>query len=112
MGTTQKDLIVIASYCPTEEKETKLEKLIDEVQSLRESFDILVVSHSPIKKEIQEKIDHFYYDNNNEIPSDFDLSYLAWFENEDFFIETSLVYNMTTAITIARQIRYSIDFSN
>lgn len=112
MKTILKDLIVVSAHCPTPSKEEKLENLIDKLQGLRNNFDVLVVSHSPVKKEIQEKVDHFYYDSNNEILRDFDLSYLAWFENESFFIETSLVYNMTTALAIARQVRYSVNFSN
>lgn len=108
----KENLIVVSAYCPTESKERKLESLIDKIQTLRDRFDVLVVSHSPVGREIQSKIDHFYYDSNNEILRDFDLSYLAWFENESFFIETSLVYNMTTAVAIARQVRYSINFAD
>ena len=108
----KKDLIVISAYCPTQSKEIKLEALVDKIQSLRENFDILVVSHSPLDKKIQEKIEHFYYDSYNEILHDFDLCYVAWFENQHFMIETPFVYNMTTAVAITRQIRYSINFAN
>ncbi len=109
---SNKDLIVISAYCPTESKERKLSELVDRVQDLRNLFDILVVSHSPISKEIQNKIDHFYYDSNNDLLEDFDLRYLGWYETESFFIESSLVYNHSTCVAIARSNRYSINFAN
>lgn len=108
----QKDLIVISSYCPTPEKEEKLLNLVERLQGLRDFFDLLVVSHTPVSKEICSKIDHFYYDSNNEILRDFDLSYLSWFINDDFYIETSLVRNISTVLPIARQVRYSINFAD
>ena len=58
--------------------------LVENLQGLRNKFDILVISHTPISKEICDKIDHFYYDSQNEILTDFDLTYMAWFKSENF----------------------------
>lgn len=108
----KKDLIVVSAHCPTPEKEEKLFNLILKLQDLRGKFDLLVVSHTPVSKEICGKIDHFYYDSNNDLPVDFDLRYMSWFQNESFYLETSLLNNTTTSVTIARQIRYSINFAD
>lgn len=108
----KKDLIVISAHCPTPSKEEKLRELVEKIQDLRDWFDILVVSHTPIAKEICDMVDHFYYDRQNEMLTDFDLTYMAWFRTEGFYLETSLVYNKSTALTIARQIRYAINFAD
>ena len=108
----KKDLIVISAYCPTKSKQKKLSDLIDKLDNIRDKFDVIVVSHSPIKNKIQKKLDHFYYDKKNPLSDDLDLRYLGWFRNEDFFIESSLVYGKTTSIAIARSLRYSINFAN
>ena len=70
----KKDIIVISAYCPNLRKEGKLQDLVENLQGLRNKFDILVVSHTPISKEICNKIDHFYYDSQNEMLTDFDLT--------------------------------------
>jgi len=108
----KKDIIIISAYCPNLKKEGKLQDLVENLQGLRNKFDILVISHTPISKEICDKIDHFYYDSQNEILTDFDLTYMAWFKSENFYLETSLVYNESTALAIARQIRYAINFAD
>ena len=48
----KKDIIVISAYCPNLRKEGKLQDLVENLQGLRNKFDILVVSHTPISKEI------------------------------------------------------------
>ena len=93
-------------------KEKKLLSLVKNIQNLRSYFDILIISHSIIDKKIIKLVDHFYYDSNNDLSDDFDLRYVSWFGNDEFFIESSLVYNKTTSIAIARANRYSLNFAN
>ena len=58
----KKDIIIISAHCPNLKKERKLQDLVENLQGLRNKFDILVISHTPISKEICNKIDHFYLD--------------------------------------------------
>ena len=69
-----KDLITIFNYSPDDRRKKILHDLILDLQDLKEDFDILVVSHSPISDITLDLIDYFYYDKNNELLTDFDLT--------------------------------------
>ena len=51
----KKDIIIISAHCPNLKKERKLQDLVENLQGLRNKFDILVISHTPISKEICDK---------------------------------------------------------
>jgi hypothetical protein len=97
-----KDLITIFNYSPDNKRKEILHNLIVRLQSIRDKFDILVVSHSSISDISLGLIDYFYYDSNNELISDFDLTNKFWFRESEFVINSSLVYPINTHLAIAK----------
>ena len=53
-----KNLIIILCYCDTQEK---LDILQNTISTLKDNFNILVSSHSPIPPSIQSQINYFVY---------------------------------------------------
>ena len=56
-----KDLILIGSYCPDYQRENYLNKLVDQLQYIKNDVDILICSHTPIPEYITEKVDFVFY---------------------------------------------------
>ena len=59
-----KNLVIILCYCDTQHK---LDLLSNMVLSLKDKYDILVSTHSPLPIEIQNNIDYLVYDKSNPI---------------------------------------------
>ena len=62
-----KDLILIGAYCPDDEREGFLSKLVDQLQEVKKDFDILICSHLVIPEYISKKVDYVFYDKNNDL---------------------------------------------
>ena len=60
-----KDLITVFTYCPDNERKKVLQELLGKIQKLRDKFDILVVSHSPISEISYDDIDYLLSMKNN-----------------------------------------------
>ena len=43
-----KDLILITAYCPDNERENILRKLVTSLESHKDFFEIMIVSHTPV----------------------------------------------------------------
>lgn len=106
-----KDLITIFNYSPDNKRKEILHNLIVKLQSIRDEFDILVVSHSPISDISMGLVDYFYYDSNNELISDFDLTNKFWFRESEFVVNSSLVYPISTHLAIYSLLYYTFNFS-
>jgi hypothetical protein len=106
-----KDLITIFNYSPDNKRKEILHNLIVRLQSIRDKFDILVVSHSSISDISMGLIDYFYYDSNNELISDFDLTNKFWFRESKFVVNSSLVYPISTHLAIYSLLYYTFNFS-
>ena len=106
-----KDLITIFNYSPDNKRKEILHNLIVRLQSIRDEFDILVVSHSPISDISMGLVDYFYYDSNNELISDFDLTNKFWFRDSEFVVNSSLVYPISTHLAIYSLLYYTFNFS-
>ena len=106
-----KDLITIFNYSPDNKRKEILHNLIVRLQSIRNKFDILVVSHSPISDISMGLVDYFYYDSNNELISDFDLTNKFWFRDSEFVVNSSLVYPISTHLAIYSLLYYTFNFS-
>lgn len=106
-----KDLITIFNYSPDNKRKEILHNLIVRLQSIRDEFDILVVSHSPISDISMGLVDYFYYDSNNELISDFDLTNKFWFRESEFVVNSSLVYPISTHLAIYSLLYYTFNFS-
>ena len=75
-----KDLILITAFCNTQEKENTLRNLVSQINKRKDFFDVLLVSHTPIPLDIQDKCDYSLYDSKNELLYDWDLRSKPWFD--------------------------------
>lgn len=73
-----KDLILISAHCDTQEKEDILRNLVQQIYQ-NGSFDLLLVSHTPIPLDISKKCTLSLYDSKNELLYDWDLRSRPWF---------------------------------
>jgi hypothetical protein len=73
------DLIMVTAFCDTKEKEETLRRLVNQISTKKDKFDLMVVSHSVIPDDIIEKCDYHFYDKKNELLYDYDLRSKPWF---------------------------------
>ena len=103
----KEDIILISAYCPTTQKMDKLRKLVNQLQIFREKYDILIVSHTEIAIDIQNKVDLFLYDKKNELLTDWDLINQPWFspgDGQDRRIQSGLLTGRNTHLAIWRML--------
>lgn len=75
-----KDLILITAHCPTEEKRKILLDLVIGLQPIRKDFDLMVVSHTPVTFDVQERVDWAIYDRDNELLPQWEYQNQPWFQ--------------------------------
>lgn len=98
-----KDLILITAYCPDEYREEILRKLTTSLNTFKNNFDTLIVSHTPIPLDIQNKVNYCFYDSKNEILTDWDLLNQPWFNpNDERRIQSSFLSKKNTHLAIWR----------
>lgn len=98
-----KDLILITAYCPDDYREDVLRNLVNSLDN--ESFDLMVISHTPIPLDIQKKVDIMFYDKKNEILTDWDLINQPWFSpGNDKKIQSGLLSKKNTHLAIWRML--------
>jgi len=62
-----KDLISVFAYCPDNRRKKVLQDLLNQLQPIRDRFEIMVVAHSTISELSYDLVDHFYYDSSNKL---------------------------------------------
>lgn len=98
-----KDIILITAYCPDQTRENILRNLTNSLSNFRDIFDLLIVSHTPIPLDIQQKVNYCFYDSKNEILTDWDLLNQPWFNpNYDRVIQSSFLSRKNTHLAIWR----------
>lgn len=65
-----KEIVAISSYCPTEETISILEKLILDIQCIRDKYSVLVCSGTKIPERLIGMVDFFIYDSLNDVLED------------------------------------------
>lgn len=106
-----KDLILITAYCPDDYRENILRDLTNSLYKFRESYDVFIVSHTPIPNDIQKKVNYCFYDSKNEILTDWDLLNQPWFKpNNQSVIQSSFLSKKNTHLAIWRMM--ILGFSN
>jgi len=98
-----KELIVIGAYCPTPESKKLLLDCLKPLQSSRDLYDILIVSHLPVENYIYDYVDYIFFDKNNEMI--YDLEYLnpPWFSpNNEMKAISSYVTGSNTYLAVYR----------
>lgn len=78
-----KDLILISNYSDTPEKLDILRNLVNQINSQSKFFDLLVVSHTTIPLDIQDKCEYVLFDSKNELLYDWDLRSKPWFDPDN-----------------------------
>lgn len=78
-----KDLILISNYSNTAKKQEILRNLVKQIYSQNEYFDLLLISHTTIPQDIQDKCNYVFYDFQNELLYDWDLRSKPWFDPGD-----------------------------
>lgn len=106
-----KDLIAVFAHCPDSKRKRVLDNLIEQIQPLRENFDILIVSHSDIPTTSLDGVDYFYYDKNNDLITDFDLGNNFWFRTNSFKLNSTIVYPFSTHLAIYNLLYYTLNFA-
>lgn len=104
-----KDIILITTYCPTQEKEDILRNLVNKIYKIG-GFDIFIISHSPIPVDIQNKANFYFYDFENTISSDPDLRTEFWIYTDYGKILTNSYTESTTTLAVYRLMRYGLNF--
>lgn len=100
-----KDLVMITAYCPDSKKIDKLRKLINQLYEFSDEIDIMVISHSPIPIDIQDKVNLYLFDEKNELLTEWDLINQPWFNpGNDRRIQSGLLTGRNTHLTIYRML--------
>jgi len=93
----KKPIIIIGAYCPDNERKDILDNCVNSLQGIRKNFDLMISSHSIIPENIARKVDFIFYDSNNSLIYDWDLSNTPWFcPWEGVSIISSLISNYST----------------
>jgi hypothetical protein len=74
-----KELILVGTYCPDDEREQLLNECINSLQGCRKDYDILICSHTEIPSYISKKVDYVFYDKNNDLITDLKYLNQPWF---------------------------------
>ncbi len=99
------DIILITAHCPSNEKIEKLRRLVNQLQGLKNEFDIMVVSHTTIPLDIQDNVDICLYDKKNELLTEWDLINQPWFNpGDDRRIQSGLLTGRNTHLAIWRML--------
>ena len=75
-----KDLILITAYCPDNNKLEKLRILVNQLYNFKDEYDVMLVSHTSIPIDIQNKVNVYLFDDKNKILTDHDLLNKPWFD--------------------------------
>lgn len=98
-----KDLILITAYCPDNNKLEKLRILVNQLYNFKDEYDVMLVSHTSIPTDIQNKVNVYLFDDKNKILTDHDLLNKPWFDPDGGgTILSSLITSKNTHLAIYR----------
>jgi hypothetical protein len=100
-----KDLICITAHCPNEEKRRILHNLVLSLQPIRNDFDLMIVSHTPVTFDVQENVDWVIFDKDNELLTDWKYQNQPWFSpHEGKHIQSVFFGVGNTYLTLHKQL--------
>ena len=82
-----KDLILITAYTPDSERVQLIKELLKTID--RDSFDVMISSHSSVSDEVVNSCDYFIFQKKNTLLTDIDHKIKFWFGNGSFEIFTT-----------------------
>ena len=74
VASTKQDIFVIGAYCNTAEKHSQLIETIERVRAFT-NMPIMIVSHYPVGREIQEMVEYVIYDKENILSDTWKMPY-------------------------------------
>lgn len=106
-----KDLICVFTYCPDFERKKVLLELLNQLQSVRDRYQILILSHSSLPEISTDLSDFTFIESENFLLQDFNLRNKFWFNAERVTVESSLVYPPSTHYAIYSLIHFAMNFA-
>jgi|688.fasta_scaffold12125_13 hypothetical protein len=101
----KKDLIIITAHCPSEDRRAILLDLVIGLQPVRKDFDLMVISHTPISTDVQERVNWSIYDEDNELLKDWIYQNEPWFSpNDTMRIQSIFFGSGNTYLTLHKQL--------
>jgi hypothetical protein len=100
-----KDIILVTAYCPKIEQKEILIKLLQNLNTIRDKYDIMITSHTILDSYFLEYCDYFYFDKKNPVLNDIEHRNHAFFDLQNENIIWSNYTNIgNTHLTILRLI--------
>ena len=106
-----KDLICVFTYCPDFERKKVLLELLNQLQPIRDKFQILILSHSSVPEMCSDLSDFIFIDSENHLIENFNQRNKFWFTSNKVVIESSLVYPPSTHYAIYSLVHFAINFA-
>ena len=107
-----KDLILITAYCPDNNRLEKVRILINQLYHFKDEFDIMLVSHTPIPIDIQNKVNIYLFDEKNPMLTDPDLINRPWFDpNGGGQILSGFITSQNTHLAIYRMLIFGFSLA-
>ena len=93
-----KELFLITAHIPDDRRESMLRNFVEKLQNY--DYDIMVCSHTPLPKDILNKINYFIYERENRLLTKFNEKFNLWYGTEYFRIISTEVspFNHMAAI--------------
>ena len=112
-----KELILVLAYCPDKKRKEIFFEFLKQLQNFRDTYDILVSSHTPLDTHFFDYFDYFYYDKNNIILTDIEYRQNGFFcPFDNYVIWSSYIGSGNTikaildllipSISIAKNLKY------
>ena len=107
-----KDLILVTAYCPDNNRLEKVRVLINQLYNFKDEFDIMLVSHTPIPVDIQNKVNIYLFDEKNPMLTDPDLVNRPWFDPDGGGeILSGVITGSNTHLAIHRMLIFSFSLA-
>lgn len=107
----KRSLIVVTSYTPDLEKKLVEINILKKLQEVRNSFDILLISHTPSTEVSINLVDFFIYDKKNTLIYEPNYKPSFWIKIHNFFIDTTQYFRYTTHLAIFRLMGIANNFA-
>jgi len=106
------DLICIFTYCPDFERRKVLIDFLNQIQSVRDTKQILLLSHSQVPEICHDLVDYVYIDSDNFLIENLNQRNKFWFQTNALEIVSTLVYPPSTHYAIYSLIHFAINFAS
>ena len=107
-----KDLILITAYCPDNNRLEKLRILVNQLYHFKDEYDIMLISHTSIPVDIQNKVNIYLFDEKNPMLTDHDLINKPWFDpNGGGPILSGFITSKNTHLAIYRMLIFGFSLA-